>query len=67
VQPKETVAVVSDDPDDDKFLACAVVAEATTIISGDPHLLALGSYLPPPGLPPLGGGAFMFPPQAGES
>lgn len=44
VQPKETVAVISDDPDDDKFLACAIAAEAAAIISGDPHLLALGSY-----------------------
>ncbi len=44
VQPKETIAVISDDPDDDKFLSCAVAAEAAAIISGDPHLLALGSY-----------------------
>lgn len=44
VKPKETVAVIADDPDDDKFLACAVAANAATIISGDPHLLAFGSY-----------------------
>lgn len=44
VQPKETIAVIADDPDDDKFLACAIAAEVAAIISGDPHLLALGSY-----------------------
>lgn len=44
VQPQETVSVITDDPDDDMFLACAIVANATAIISGDPHLLSLGSY-----------------------
>jgi putative PIN family toxin of toxin-antitoxin system len=44
VQPEEIVVVVADDPDDDKFLACAIAADATAIISGDPHLLALGAY-----------------------
>ncbi|MDD2852510.1 MAG: putative toxin-antitoxin system toxin component, PIN family [Desulfuromonadaceae bacterium] len=44
VQPKEPVAVIVEDPDDDKFLACAVAANASAIISGDPHLLGLGSY-----------------------
>lgn len=44
VQQKETVSVVMGDPDDDKFLACAVAANASAIISGDPHLLSLGSY-----------------------
>lgn len=44
VQPEEIVAVVADDPDDDKFLACAVAADAAAIISGDPHLLTLGAY-----------------------
>jgi putative PIN family toxin of toxin-antitoxin system len=44
VQPQEIVSVVTDDPDDDKFLACAIAANASAIISGDPHLLSLGSY-----------------------
>lgn len=44
VQSKETVSVVADDPDDDKFLACAIAANASIIISGDPHLLSLGFY-----------------------
>lgn len=44
VQPEEIDAVITDDSDDDKFLACAVGAKASAIISGDPHLLGLGSY-----------------------
>lgn len=44
VQAVELVAVVAADPDDDKFIACALAAGASHIISGDPHLLAVGSY-----------------------
>jgi len=40
----EPVSVVAADPDDDKFIACAIAAGASHIISGDPHLLAIGSY-----------------------
>ena len=32
------------DPDDDKFLACALVAEARYIVSGDGDLLVLSPY-----------------------
>jgi putative PIN family toxin of toxin-antitoxin system len=32
------------DPDDIKVVSCAVAAGACCIISGDPHLLVLGSY-----------------------
>ncbi|MBW1700334.1 MAG: putative toxin-antitoxin system toxin component, PIN family [Deltaproteobacteria bacterium] len=35
---------VSEDPDDDKFLECAVVSKCKTIISGDKHLLELSGY-----------------------
>jgi putative PIN family toxin of toxin-antitoxin system len=38
------VHVVTDDPDDDKFIECALVAKATAIVSGDHHLLELGNY-----------------------
>ena len=38
------VHVIKDDPDDDKFLACALAARAEYIVSGDQHLLSLGSY-----------------------
>jgi putative PIN family toxin of toxin-antitoxin system len=36
--------VIADDPDDDKFLECALVAGASLIVSGDHHLLNLGEY-----------------------
>ncbi len=39
----EVQGVVSD-PDDDKFIACALEAGAGYIISGDPHLLNLKHY-----------------------
>jgi len=44
VQPDKTVSVVHADPDDDKFIACAVAAKSSHIISGDPHLLSVESY-----------------------
>ncbi len=33
-----------DDPDDNKFLECAVAGKCKTIISGDKHLLKLAGY-----------------------
>ena len=39
-----TVDAVPDDPDDNIVIACAIEAEADVIISGDQHLLSLGSY-----------------------
>jgi putative PIN family toxin of toxin-antitoxin system len=38
------VCVVSDDPDDDKFVECAIVSGASAIVSGDRHLLDLEEY-----------------------
>jgi putative PIN family toxin of toxin-antitoxin system len=38
------LAVVKDDPDDDRVLECAIVGRADYIVSGDRHLLKLGSY-----------------------
>jgi uncharacterized protein len=35
---------VPNDPDDDHVLACAVDGQADVIVSGDRHLLDLGSY-----------------------
>ena len=35
---------VSEDPDDDKYLAAAVEGRATFVVTGDPHLLAVGQY-----------------------
>jgi putative PIN family toxin of toxin-antitoxin system len=38
------IRAVSDDPNDDKFIECAVAGGADAIVSGDKHLLALQSY-----------------------
>lgn len=35
---------VCDDPDDDKFFACAIVGGANLIVSGDKHLLKMSGY-----------------------
>jgi uncharacterized protein len=32
------------DPDDDKFLACALASGARLIVSGDEHLLAVNGW-----------------------
>jgi putative PIN family toxin of toxin-antitoxin system len=37
-------ATVCDDPDDDKFLACALAGGNTVIVSGDKHLLKVSGY-----------------------
>jgi putative PIN family toxin of toxin-antitoxin system len=35
---------VSDDPDDDKFIACAIAGDAEIIISGDRDLIKIGEH-----------------------
>jgi putative PIN family toxin of toxin-antitoxin system len=40
----DSLRVVAADPDDDKFIECAVAAGAAVIVSGDHHLLDLGKY-----------------------
>jgi len=40
----EGPSIVLADPDDDAFLRCAQAAEATYVVSGDHHLLDLGTY-----------------------
>lgn len=35
---------VCEDPDDDKFFACALASESKIIISGDKHLLKVSGY-----------------------
>lgn len=44
VHPSERLRIIHEDPDDDRILECAVAAEASWIVSGDRHLLQLGSY-----------------------
>lgn len=36
--------VVRDDPDDNKFIACAVEGSASHVVPGDKHLLDVGEY-----------------------
>jgi predicted nucleic acid-binding protein len=36
--------VVKDDPSDNRIVECAVAAGSDVIVSGDKHLLALGSF-----------------------
>ncbi|HFQ92506.1 MAG TPA: putative toxin-antitoxin system toxin component, PIN family [Anaerolineae bacterium] len=50
------LAVVQDDPTDDKYFSAAVEAEAACIVSGDEHLKAIGSYQ---GIPVLSPAAFL--------
>lgn len=44
VVPEETPAVVKDDADDDHLLACADSGGADCLVTGDRHLLELGTY-----------------------
>lgn len=44
VQPSERLAVVADDPTDDRIVECAVASRSSVIVSGDRHLLSLGQY-----------------------
>lgn len=44
VQSQPFPQQVCDDPDDDKFLACALSSESEIIITGDRHLLKLSGY-----------------------
>lgn len=42
--PIVKVHVIKEDPDDNKFLACALSAQASYIVSGDQHLLGLKDF-----------------------
>ena len=54
VNPSETLNVVSEDPEDNRILECAVEAGANYVISGDSHLLKLIRYQNIEILNPLG-------------
>jgi len=43
VTPADVPRVIEQDADDDQVLACAIAAKANLIVSGDKHLLSLGS------------------------
>jgi len=44
VSVTEFSEAVCDDPDDDKFIACALSSKTKLIISGDKHLLKVSGY-----------------------
>ena len=44
VAPTESISAVNADPSDNRILECAVAADAEVILSGDKHLLAVGSF-----------------------
>jgi putative PIN family toxin of toxin-antitoxin system len=44
VAPTEPIRAIEADPTDDRILECAVAAGAEVIVSGDTHLLALGTF-----------------------
>ena len=44
VEIEGSLQVVRADPDDDKFVECAIIGGASFIISSDHHLLDLGEY-----------------------
>ena len=44
VEPRETLDVIDEDPEDNKFLECALEGGAEYIVSGDKHLLSMGEF-----------------------
>jgi len=44
VEPKDKLFIIKEDPDDDKFLECAVEGDAEYLVSRDKHLLKLKKY-----------------------
>ena len=44
IQPRKLTAQVCEDPDDDKFLECAISGNSNLIVSGDKNLLKISGY-----------------------
>jgi uncharacterized protein len=44
VHPKARLTVITEDPDDDRILECAVESGSDTIVTGDKDLLRRGAY-----------------------
>ena len=44
VEPAETLAVVTADESDNRYLECAVAGSARYVVTGDEHLLTIGEY-----------------------
>jgi len=45
IEAKEKLDVVKEDPEDNKFLECALKCGADYIISGDKHLIKIKEYV----------------------
>lgn len=43
-KPAKLKEPICEDPDDDKFFACAIASQSEVIISGDKHLLKVSGY-----------------------
>lgn len=44
ITPSILNETICDDPDDDKFIACAIAGNCKTIVIGDKHLLRISGY-----------------------
>lgn len=44
VEPRESIELIADDPDDNRILEAAAAGKAEVIISGDRHLLRRGAF-----------------------
>ncbi len=44
IEPKHKVAIIKDDPDDNKVIECAIESSSDYIITYDKHLLKLKEY-----------------------
>ncbi len=44
VEPRITLHILGEDPDDNRILKCALEARADVIVTGDSHLLELGGF-----------------------
>jgi putative PIN family toxin of toxin-antitoxin system len=44
VEPARLERPICSDPDDDKFVACAIASGATVVVSGDRHLLRISGH-----------------------
>lgn len=56
VEPEHRVAIIRQDPPDNRVLECALAGEATHIVTGDNHLLGLKSFQ---GIPIMTPAAFL--------
>ncbi|MFQ5684533.1 MAG: putative toxin-antitoxin system toxin component, PIN family [Candidatus Binatia bacterium] len=56
VEPEERLAIIHQDPPDNRVLECAITGHASHIVTGDEHLLRLKSFR---GIPVLTPAAFL--------